>query len=185
MKLTGPEIQAQIERGNIIITPFDPSCLGPNSYDVTLGNHLLLYQEEILDARRVNHTYDIFLPADGGVLLPGTLYLGHTNEIVGVPANATEGFVPCLEGKSGVGRLGIQIHATAGFGDDGFVGDWTLEITVAKAVRVYPNQLIGQVFFEPVIGKRKPYNGSYQGQRGPQSSRLWTSFTQTSKGVTE
>lgn len=184
MRLTGSEIACQVRLGNIVIEPFNRSRLGPNSYDVTLGPTLATYRfisdgcqtTPYLDSK-VEHELDMHeLPVEGLTLQPHMLYLGHTNEVVGVPADASQGFVPCLEGKSGVGRLGVQIHATAGSGADGFVGDWTLEITVTHPVRVYPGQLIGQVYFEPVMGARTPYVGNYQGQRGPVPSKLWRSF---------
>lgn len=189
-KLTGPEIATQVRLGNIIIDPYEPGRLGPNSYDVTLGPHLATYRAYgahadqagalILDSREElteSHLDRCIIPLKGKVLYPGILYLGHTNEVAGVPADSTAGYVPMLDGKSGVGRLGITIHVTAGFGDDGFVGNWTLEITVVHPVRVYAGQVIGQLSFEPVHGTRAPYTGNYQGQLGPVPSRLWRSFS--------
>ena len=67
--------------------------------------------------------------------------------------------VPFLEGKSSIGRLGIDIHATAGKGDIGFCNTWTLEISVKKPVRVYAGMPIGQLIYFQTHGELKtPYN---------------------------
>ena len=77
-----------------------------------------------------------------------------------------------LNGRSSVGRLGICIHITAGFGDIGFNGTWTLEITAIKPVRVYPNIEICQVsYFTPYGESKIKYDGRYQGQIDPTASR--------------
>jgi dCTP deaminase len=134
MILTDQQILAEIEKGTIVIEPYDRSCLGTNSYDVHLGRYLATYRDEVLDARRHNEidTFEMD-PTEGYVLQPGRLYLGVTQEYT-----ETHATVPFLEGKSSVGRLGIDIHATAGKGDVGFCNHWTLEISVSMPVRVYP-----------------------------------------------
>src|SRR5689334_9972718 len=131
MILTDQQILAEIERGNIVIQPYDPSCLGTNSYDVHLGRYLATYRDAVLDARKHNEI-DVFEMSaeEGFVLQPGVLYLGVTEEYTESHAQ-----VPFLEGKSSVGRLGIDIHATAGKGDVGFCNTWTLEISVKQSVR--------------------------------------------------
>ncbi len=64
-----------------------------------------------------------------------------------------------MEGKSSVGRLGIDIHATAGKGDVGFCNTWTLEISVVQPVRVYAGMPIGQLIFFDVKGDvQRKYN---------------------------
>ncbi|GAA3930277.1 dCTP deaminase [Hymenobacter algoricola] len=148
MILTDQQILAEIQRGNIVIEPYDPSCLGTNSYDVHLGRYLATYRDAVLDARRHNEI-DVFeMPREEGfVLQPGVLYLGVTEEYTESHAQ-----VPFLEGKSSVGRLGIDIHATAGKGDVGFCNTWTLEISVTQPVRVYPGMPIGQLIYFAVQG---------------------------------
>jgi dCTP deaminase len=148
MILTDKEILAQIEKGNILIEPFNRACLGTNSYDVHLGKYLATYKDEIIDARKHNEI-DVFeIPDDGFVLQPNTLYLGVTEEYTESHAQ-----VPFLEGKSSVGRLGIDIHATAGKGDVGFCNTWTLEISVTQQVRVYHGMPIGQLIYFEVKGE--------------------------------
>ncbi len=141
-------------KGTILVEPFDRKCLGTNSYDVHLGRYLATYRDEVLDARRHNEI-DVFeIPEDGYVLQPNVLYLGVTREYT-----ETHAHVPFLEGKSSVGRLGIDIHATAGKGDVGFCNTWTLEISVTQQVRVYHGMPIGQlIYFEVKGGIENYYN---------------------------
>lgn len=123
----------------------------------------------VLDMAVNTPTYRLQIPETGLVLLPGRLYIGSTVEHTETPHH-----VPCIEGRSSVGRLGINIHSTAGFGDIGFKGTWTLEISVIEPVRVYPNVRIAQIYYETVTGDIKPYaSDKYQGQRGPKPSGLW------------
>lgn len=144
MILTDKEILACMEKGLIKLEPFNISCLGTNSYDVHLGKTLAVYEDEILDAKSHNKIKTFEIPAEGYVLVPAKFYLGVTHEYT-----ETHAHVPFLEGKSSVGRLGIDIHATAGKGDVGFCNYWTLEISVKQPVRVYAGMPIGQlIYFE-------------------------------------
>src|SRR6185437_9798731 len=129
MILSDSRILEEIEKGTIVIEPYDRKNLGSNSYDVHLGKTLAMYDNPTLDARVHNTISHFEIPAEGYVLLPGTLYLGVTAEYT-----ETHEHVPFLEGKSSTGRLGIDIHATAGKGDVGFCGNWTLEISVKQPV---------------------------------------------------
>lgn len=154
MILTDSQILEAIEKGSIVIEPFDPKRLGSNSYDVHLGKTLALYVDDVLDARKHNAIRTFEIPEEGFVLEPDTLYLGVTKEYT-----ETHEHVPFLEGKSSVGRLGIDIHATAGKGDIGFCNYWTLEISVKMPVRVYAGMPIGQLIYFAVQGDVvNPYN---------------------------
>ena len=154
MILSDLEIEHHIAAGNIRIEPYRPECLGTNSYDVHLGKYLATYQDPVLDARKHNPVEHFEIPPEGYVLQPNQLYLGVTHEYT-----ETHLHVPFLEGKSSVGRLGIDIHATAGKGDVGFCNHWTLEISVSKPVRVYAGMPIGQLIFFEVKGNiRNFYN---------------------------
>ena len=148
MILTDTQILREIERGTILIEPFDRRCLGTNSYDVHLGKYLALYQDEVLDAKKHNHIQVFEIPEEGYILQPNTLYLGVTLEYTETLAH-----VPFLEGKSSVGRLGIDIHATAGKGDLGFCNTWTLEISVTQKVRIYAGMPVGQLIYFKVEGQ--------------------------------
>jgi len=152
MILSDKRILEEIENGNILIEPFDPACLGTNSYDVHLGKYLAVYKDRVLDARQHNKIEEIAIPMDGIVLQPGTLYLGVTEEYT-----ETHAQVPFLEGKSSIGRLGIDIHATAGKGDVGFCNTWTLEISCIQPVRVYASMPIGQLIYFSIDGDIENY----------------------------
>ncbi len=148
MILTDDQILEEIKSKNIVIEPFRRECLGSNSYDVHLGKFLAVYKDAILDCKK-DHPIDQFeISLDGFVLQPNILYLGVTQEYT-----ETLRHVPFLEGKSSIGRLGIDIHATAGKGDIGFCNAWTLEISVRHPVRVYPGMPIGQLIYFEVSGK--------------------------------
>lgn len=150
MILTDTEILKYLQTKQIVISPYRENCLGTNSYDVHLGSTLAVYKDDILDSKKHN-LIDIFeIPKDGFVLQPREFYLGVTEEYT-----ETHLHVPFLEGKSSVGRLGIDIHATAGKGDVGFCNHWTLEISVKKPVRVYQGMPIGQLIYFAVQGDIK------------------------------
>jgi dCTP deaminase len=147
MILSDKKILEAIETGDIVIEPYDRACLGTNSYDVHLGKWLANYKDAVLDARKHNQIDHFEIPEEGFVLQPGVLYLGVTQEYT-----ETHHAVPFLEGKSSVGRLGIDIHATAGKGDVGFCNYWTLEISCTQPVRVYAGMPIGQLIYFMVEG---------------------------------
>ena len=152
MIFSDKKILEAIDRQEIIIEPFRRECLGTNSYDVHLGKYLAVYKDRVLDARRHNQIESIEIGPEGFVLQPGTLYLGVTEEYT-----ETHTAVPFLEGKSSVGRLGIDIHATAGKGDVGFCNTWTLEISCVQAVKVYAGMPIGQLIYFAVDGEIENY----------------------------
>jgi len=147
MILSDKEILAAIADRKIVVEPFEITCLGTNSYDVHLGKWLATYDDNELDARKHNKITHFEIGPEGFVLQPGTLYLGVTLEYT-----ETHHAVPFLEGKSSIGRLGIDIHATAGKGDVGFCNHWTLEISCVQPVRVYAEMPIGQLIYFKVEG---------------------------------
>lgn len=157
--LTLNEILKRIRNGGIKIDPFDENNLGPNSYDLTLSNRFLYYPTEIeFDLKRHTSPLKGTIPDCGIVFKPGELYLGCTNEY-------TESLdcIPLIEGRSSLARLGISVHQTGGFGDIGFCGNWTLEITVVKPVRIYRSVKFAQIcWFEPTGKIDKKYQGKYQ-----------------------
>jgi dCTP deaminase len=180
MILSDTKIRRALRDGQIVIRPFRPDCLGTNSYDVHLGPHLAVYRSPALDARRPNPVRRLRIPAEGFVLVPGQLYLGVTEEYT-----ETHGFVPFLEGKSSVGRLGIDIHSTAGKGDEGFCNYWTLEMSVKLPVRIYAGMPVGQLIYFEISG---PVARSYGAKKSakyravsarPTPSRMYLNFPRT------
>lgn len=169
--LSGREIRKR-QGKEIIIESFDEKRLNPNSYNLRLHNELLVYDDPVLDMKKPNHASRIIIPDDGLVLEPNRLYLGRTVEFT-----KTESYVPMLEGRSSVGRLGLFIHVTAGFGDVGFTGYWTLEIFCVQPVRVYPGVEICQIYYHTIEGEYDKYSGGkYQNNTGIQPSLLYRDF---------
>jgi dCTP deaminase len=174
MILSDTRILEEIEKKTIVIEPYDREKLGSNSYDVHLGKYLAIYKDEILDAKKHNQIEHFEIPGEGYLLHPGQLYLGVTQEYT-----ETHSHVPFLEGKSSTGRLGIDIHATAGKGDVGFCGNWTLEISCKLPVRVYEGMPIGQLIYFPVDGEvgvkyNSKASAKYSGQPNkPVESMMW------------
>ena len=182
--LTGLEIIRQVKLKNIHIDNFDESKINPNSYNLHLGNKLLVYSDIIdptddgmhnkgvrgyIDSYENNPTREIEIPDSGLILVPNQLYLSTT-----VERTFAKNCVPCISGRSSIGRLGISIHVTAGFGDIGFDGKWTLEIGVLVPVKIYPNMEICQIYFEEVEGDSEiKYKGKYQFQDDVQPSKLF------------
>lgn len=194
--LTGDEINAMESIGAIEIKPFNKRCLNPVSVDLRLGGKVAVYQigayshhglvqtflenDGVLDVKKDNAVERFNIPDEGLVLKPGTLYLMHTLERV-----STKRFVPVLDGKSSIGRLGIKVHETAGYGDPGFDGQYTLEVTCVHPVRVYAGMRFCQMRFHTMVGAVelygiKPYKSNYTGMlaEGPVPSRSFKQFEQ-------
>jgi dCTP deaminase len=173
--LSDSAILAAMARGDIRITPMAPGAVCSNAVDVHMSLHLAEY---IDDELRTDHECKIrryvIDTQNGTVLQPGHLYLGST-----VERTESGPFLPRLDGTSGAGRLGLGAHVTAGLGDVGFRGNWTLEITVVKPVRVFGGEPIGQVLFEEVVGEvlqryDQKVGANYVDQGPlPMPSRMW------------
>lgn len=192
MILSGKEILKEMDNGNIKITPFNMNQLNPNSYNLKLADELLVYDipyhcemvkkngmlapgphtiMEPIDMFCENHTRRIEIPREGLTLYPGILYLGRTVEYT-----ETHKFLPCIEGRSSIGRLGINIHVTAGFGDCGFAGTWTLELSCVQPVTIYPNTEICQIYYQEIKGDVEEYHGKYQNQTDIIASRMYKDY---------
>ncbi len=151
MILSGREIQKQIGK-EIFIDPFSLDQLNPNSYNLRLHYELLVYENELLDMKQNNAIKKITIPEEGLILEPNRLYLGRTVETI-----KAEHHVPKLEGRSSIGRIGIMVHLTAGLGNIGSHGHWTLELACIQPVRIYPNVGICQIYFEDIKGEYDMY----------------------------
>lgn len=179
--LSGNRILEEIENGNIKIDPFDISRMNPNSYNLRLSDELFTYDNAVLDMRKKNTGLITHVSQDGTLLIPGKLYLARTME-----RTTTENFVPMLEGRSSIGRLGLSIHVTAGFGDVGFDGYWTLELSCVQPVLIYPGVEIAQIYYHTLADSEEDFGergvpirydkGKYQNNNGIQPSMLWKEF---------
>jgi dCTP deaminase len=174
MILTGKEILSRLGR-EIFIDPFDDFRLNPNSYNLRLDSTLLVYDDAQLDMKTPAATRTVSIPSEGLILEPFRLYLGRTIE-----HTRTENLVPMLEGRSSVGRLGLFVHVTAGFGDTGFSGYWTLEMFCMHPLRIYAGVAICQIYYHTVEGEVTPYSsGKYQNNTGVQPSLLYRDFSES------
>jgi len=178
MILSGHEIRRQLGH-NIRIDPFDESKLNPNSYNLSLHDELLVYEEVVLDMRKSNRVERVKIPEEGLVLTPNQLYLGRTIE-----RTETHNLVPMIEGRSSIGRLGLFVHVTAGFGDVGFCGYWTLEMFAVQPVKIYPGVQICQLFFHQIHGDITEYSSEkYQHNRDIQPSMLFRELSPEADGA--
>ena len=168
MILSGDEIRRRLGT-DIVLDPFQDERLNPNSYNLTLHNELMVYEEVVLDMRQANRVRRIGIPDSGLVLQPNQLYLGRTSE-----RTETHNLVPMIEGRSSIGRMGLFVHVTAGFGDVGFCGHWTLEIFAIQPIRVYPRIPICQIFYHEIVGNIHEYSSDkYQNNHDIQPSLLF------------
>lgn len=166
--LSGLKINEEVNLGNIVINPFNLGQLNPNSYNLRLGNKLYVYKDLILDCRKQHNIEEIEIPSSGYILTRGKIYLGYTFEWTETPKH-----IPFLEGRSSLGRLGLDIHATAGFGDIGFRGHWTLELSVKQPLRIYPLMQICQIGYHNIEGPYESYSGKYQDSKSVLASQLF------------
>ncbi|MDH4199261.1 MAG: dCTP deaminase [Spirochaetia bacterium] len=171
MILSGREIENRLGK-SIIIEPYDKKNINPNSYNLTLSSEILVYKKKELDMKVPNEVDKIIIPEEGMVLETGKLYLGRTREYT-----ETYNLVPMLEGRSSVGRLGLFVHITAGFGDVGFKGFWTLEMIAVQPIRIYAGVGICQIFYHTIEGQYDEYKSNkYQSNEGIQPSMLYKDF---------
>ena len=172
MILSGLEIKNRIGK-DIEIDPYNENQINPNSYNLKLHDELLVYKDKIFDMKKPLNTEKIILPKEGFILEPNKLYLGRTVEYT-----KTKNLIPMLEGRSSVGRLGMFVHVTAGFGDVGFEGFWTLEIFCVQPVKIYPDIEICQIYYHNIKGEYEKYtSGKYQKNKEIQPSFISVSYT--------
>lgn len=168
MILTGEEIRRVRAEGGLVIEPFDDAMINPNSYNFRLGDSLTVYLDAELDPRRPPTVASIPIPPEGYVLQAGQLYLAHTMERLGGLS-----YVPTFAARSSVARMGVFVHLSAGLGDIGFVGQWTLQLYAVHATRIYPGMQIGQMMWWRPQGRIEHYEGKYQFSMGAQPSLAW------------
>lgn len=173
MILTGEKIKEEVLNGNIYINPFSTNSINPNSYNLKLADDLYVYEEEVLDMKQEPTLKKLEFNEKGIVLQPNKLYLARTLE-----RTFTKKYVPMIEGRSSIGRLGIFIHVTAGFGDIGFNGYWTLELGVLQPIRIYPWAELCQIYYHIPEGEITLYgdNGKYNNNNGVQGSKIYKEF---------
>jgi len=185
MILSDRDILARLKAGDLVVDPLDDPDLQvqPASIDLRLGNEFLVFRNPhipFIDPREphtADYTERIMVPDDGTFIMhPGEFALGTTFERVRIPSD----LVAKVEGRSSLGRLAVVVHATAGFIDPGFEGHITLELSNLGRVPVAlrPRMRVSQIAIHQMTSPAaRPYGhptrgSKYQGQRGPQPSRI-------------
>ena len=166
MILTGPEIEAMRNAGQIVIEPYDANYLEPNSYGFHLGEKLLQIDDEVVDPMVSASTTEITIPEVGYVLKPRTFYLGHTVERIGGVRFSAELFA-----NHSTASMGMWVQTSAPLGHVGAVINWTLEICTTQAVRVYPRMRLGKICFWQNFGRIDKYEGRYTGSQSVVASK--------------
>ena len=171
--LSGEEIINAVNNGKIIIKPFTENNVNPNSYNLTLGDELVVYTDNVLDCKKENKTKKIKIPEEGYILAPNTFYLASSNEYI-----ESENYVPQISGRSSVGRIGLSVHMCACSGSIGYKGKWTFQITCVTPTRVHKGMEIGQIYFFPLIGSNGiKYKGHYNNSKKKvKTSKLYKEF---------
>ncbi|NNM47322.1 dCTP deaminase [Knoellia koreensis] len=186
MLLSDRDIKAEIDKGRVVLDPWDPEMIQPSSVDVRLDKFFRLFDNHkypYIDPSEEQPDLTRLVEVDQGepfVLHPGEFVLGSIYEVVTLPDDVAAR----VEGKSSLGRLGLLTHATAGFVDPGFTGHVTLELSnvATLPIKLWPGMKIGQLcFFRLSSPVDNPYGSSkygshYQGQRGPTASKSHENF---------
>jgi dCTP deaminase len=168
MILSGDEIERRFGQ-ELVIDPFDPSRLTPNSYNLTLHHELMVYEEVVLDLANPNRYRRIEIPRDGITLQPNVLYLGRT-----VEHTETHRLVPMIQGRSSLGRLGLYVNPGGSLGHAGYCGTWTLEMHCVQPIRVYPGLQVCQILYFEIAGTGCTYcGGKYQNSSDIQPSLIY------------
>jgi dCTP deaminase len=188
MILSDRDIKKRIRAKKLVIKPFKFNCVQPSTYDVHLSDEFRLFtshETAVIDLKNKKSITELLKVGKkkGLVLHPGEFVLGSTSEYFEIPSD----LAGKLEGKSSLGRLGLVVHATAGYIDPGFNGYITFEMSNLNRVPIvlYPGMRVGQIcFFKMSTEVERPYGtagNKYQGQKGPTESRAWKDFDSKKK----
>ena len=185
MILSDKDILSRIKKGEIKIKPFKKVNLQQSTIDLTLDSKIRVFENYtvgLIDVKDYHDTSRLIDTHRNGwfILHPGRFLLGSTVEEITVPND----LAAKLEGRSSWGRLGLIIHATAGYVDPGFSGRLTLEISNISQlpIKLYAGMRIAQIAFYLMTSEaRRPYGSKslgskYQHQSDATASRIWKDF---------
>ncbi len=171
MILSKSKILKEINK-SIFIYPFKEEQLNSNSYNLLISDELLVYSCVSLDMKVDNPYKKIIIPEEGYMLQPGELYLASTFE-----RTKTLKYIPKIEGRSSVARLGLFVHISASLGEAGFDGHWTLELSCIKPLKIYPHVPICQIYFNEISGDADLCESKkYQYSEGVERSKMFKEF---------
>lgn len=171
MILTGNSISAAVRASEITLEPFSEQKVTTNSYDLTLGDNLVIYEDEILDPKIKPKTREFRIADEGHVMNRGDFLLGSSQELVG-----SDHYVPIVHAKSSIARLGLFIHITSGLFDIGGICNVTFHLYSTMPIRIFRGMPIAQVTFWKTYGEIDLYKGKYKGDRGIAPSRIYRDF---------
>lgn len=185
MILGDADIKQFVEDGILNISPFTVRQLNPNSYDLRIGDKLKTYirrfHNSVLDCKKDNPTDEFYFDDEIGYILePGKVYLAQTKEEIHLKGDAKPSICATLMGKSSLGRLGLDVHISAGFIDTGFKGKIVLELRVEEPLKIYAGMPIAQLKFEMSTPVAQPYdvkrNSKYNNQQEIVASKMYQNF---------
>ncbi len=186
MILSDKSIKESLKKGEIVVEPFSEEFLKPASYDLNLDRYFMIFKEgegKVIDVKKnidnLMEEIEIGM-GEAFVLKPGQFALANVKEITGVDSR----HVGRLEGKSSLARIGLLIHATAGFLDPGNKLRLTLELvnTSPLPIKIYEGMKVAQLAFEELDSNcEKPYgsdklNSKYTGDTKVKTSQMWRNF---------
>jgi dCTP deaminase len=183
MVLSDETIKDKIKRKELRIEPLNQTNIQPCSVDLHLDRFFIIfdnYSYSMIDVKhKIDNTKLVEIgEGEGFIIHPNEFILASTVEYVSLPAD----ICAQVNGRSSIGRLGLIIHATAGFIDPGFEGNITLEMVNVSQIpiKVYSNMRIAQIVFEELSSEaEQKYNmqrNKYSNQRGPTPSMIWKDF---------
>jgi len=187
--LSDRTIKQELAAGRLVIDPLDAQLIQPASVDLRLDRSFRVFRvtdRPFIDVRQpVDDLTDLVTigPDQPFIIQPGMLCLASTIESITLP----DDIVARVDGKSSLGRLGLLVHATAGYVDPGWTGCLTLELSNQSQmpIALYYGMRIGQIsFLRLTTPVDRPYGSpelgsKYQGQTGPTPSRISTEFNGT------
>jgi len=191
MILSDRDIKKAVRDKKLVIEPFDEGGVQPSSYDLKLEGRVLVFDNhkagEIDVRQRQDVSREVRVGKEGFVLHPGEFILGSTMESFKIPVD----LAAKLEGKSSLARLGLVIHATAGYVDPGFEGQLTFEMSNISRlpIRLYGGMKVAQICFVMMSSPAQTPYGSkklrskYFGQKGPTASKVYLNFSGEEKTV--
>ncbi len=184
MVLSDGDILKEIKKGELKIKPFKKDSIQPSSYDLHISSKFLIFKNSkipYIDVKEdMDNTELVDVKGKGFFFLhPGEFVLSSTLEYISNP----DYLVARIEGKSSLGRIGLIIHATAGFVDPGFRGTLTLEMTnlINTPIKIYVGMKIAQLAFFTMTSPSKKsygeYNNKYNNQKDPTKSHYFKNFS--------